>query len=290
MSQAHYPRVFVVSGPSGVGKSSIIKAAMRAVPELRLSVSLTTRAPRPGEWNGRDYIFVTKSQFEAQIRNRMFLEWARVFDNYYGTSRKQVEEILAANCHALLDVDTQGAMQIQEKTRGAVYIFIRPPSLRALRVRLEARNTETPEKIAKRLSMAQHEISYAHRYNHIVINDDLDRAVGQFLGIIRGEALQPEPFLVRGSPLTGTQGSAAASGAAPPAGALAEAAPPAPLPPTGAPAPDAEALLRALGPGYGASLHAELMALVHERIQAVVARELDGIVEETWRAVAARGR
>jgi guanylate kinase len=188
-------RVFVVSGPSGVGKSTIIRGALETDPELRLSVSSTTRAPREGEQEGRDYHFIDRAEFERMIEAGEFLEWARVYDHYYGTSRANVERILAGGHHAVLDIDTQGAMNIKGMSRGAVFIFITPPSLEALEKRLRKRGSETDSSFARRMARAEHEMSFRDRYDYLVANDDKDRAIQEFRRILSQEKQRPVPFV-----------------------------------------------------------------------------------------------
>jgi len=290
MSEPVFPRVFILSGPSGVGKSTIIKRVLAEVPNLRLSVSLTTREPRSGEVDGRDYTFVPRERFERMIEEGRFLEWARVFDNYYGTAKSQVQATLDADCHVLLDVDTQGALQIQEVTAGAVYVFIRPPSLEALRERLTGRNTETPEVLAKRLARAEHEIGLSHHYDHVIVNDDLERAVAECLAIVREEERRPVVFT-----FASDVEEQAARAAARETRAAAAAAPEA-LRPGGSPGEAVEALrarlVRAqqrlleerLTIARAAALPAEIAALVQERLEQVVRRELPRLVEDAYRA------
>jgi guanylate kinase len=188
-------RVFVVSGPSGVGKSTIIRQVLAADAELKLSVSHTTRGPRAGEQDGRDYHFISRQEFEAEIARDEFLEWAKVYDNYYGTLRKQVRQILANGQHALLDIDTQGAMRIKGMSRGAVFIFITPPSLQALEQRLRDRRSETDRSFQKRMAQAEHEMSFASQYDYVVANDEIEHAVQAFREIVEKEKRNPVEFV-----------------------------------------------------------------------------------------------
>ena len=194
MSEAPIRRVFVVSGPSGVGKSTLIRELLAADAELRLSVSSTTRAPREGEQDGRDYHFISREQFERMIGAKQFLEWARVYDNYYGTALHNVEQILKDGHHAVLDIDTQGAMHIKGMARGAVFIFITPPSLEALEERLRDRRTETDESFQRRMARAEHEMSFRDQYDYVVSNDHIRDAVQEFRRIIDAEKKRPVPF------------------------------------------------------------------------------------------------
>jgi guanylate kinase len=188
-------RVFVVSGPSGVGKSTIIRRVLEADPALKLSVSHTTRHPRQGEEDGRDYHFTSRETFEREIEADEFLEWAKVYDNYYGTSRKQVEEILAGGKHAVLDIDTQGAMAIKKISRGAVYIFITPPSIGILERRLRDRRSEDEDSFARRMAKAEHEISFSDQYDYVVPNDDVETTVKAFQDIIAQEKRKDVAFV-----------------------------------------------------------------------------------------------
>jgi len=187
-------RVFVVSGPSGVGKSTLIHEVMRRDPELKLSISSTTRGPREGEEHGRDYFFVQREEFERMIENGEFLEWAEVYDNYYGSSRQHVESILASGRHALMDVDTQGAMNIKKLCSGAVFIFIMPPSIQALEERLRDRRSETEESFQRRMAWAQHEISFKDQYDYTIANTSVDEAVEQLSRVIEAEKVKNIPF------------------------------------------------------------------------------------------------
>jgi len=188
-------RVFVVSGPSGVGKSTIIRQVLAADPELKLSVSHTTRDPRAGEQDGRDYHFISREAFVGEIEDNEFLEWAKVYDNYYGTSRKQVEQILKSGRHAVLDIDTQGAMRIKDMSRGAVFIFITPPSLQALEKRLRDRRSETDRSFQKRMAQAEHEMSFAKQYDYVVSNDEIEHAVHAFREILDKEKKKAVEFV-----------------------------------------------------------------------------------------------
>jgi guanylate kinase len=188
-------RVFVVSGPSGVGKSTIIRRVLEADSELKLSVSHTTREPRQGEQDGRDYHFIDRAEFEREIAADEFLEWAKVYDNYYGTLRKQVEQILHDGRHALLDIDTQGAMRIKGMSRGAVFIFITPPSIQALEKRLRDRKSESEQSFRRRMAQAEHEMSFAKQYDYVISNDEIETAVQAFQDILAREKSKPIDFV-----------------------------------------------------------------------------------------------
>lgn len=179
--------LYVVSGPSGVGKSTLVNAAVRAMDDLAFSVSATTRAPRPGEQDGRNYHFLTPERF-AQLRDAgAFLEWARVYDHDYGTLREPTEAALQRGQSLLLDVDVQGSRQIRERLEEAVHIFVAPPSLAALRERLIARGTDDPATIELRMRMAAQQLERCGDYDFVVVNDVLDTAMRTFQGILLAE-------------------------------------------------------------------------------------------------------
>jgi len=176
--------IFIISAPSGAGKTTLRKAALAAFADMRYSVSFTTRAPRPGEENGQDYVFVTAPEFEAGIRDGRWAEWARVHGNYYGTSADVLAQSLASGCDILLDIDVQGAQQICARFPGSVTIFIMPPSLEVLRQRLVSRGTDRPEVIAMRIENAGREMAQRDVYRHVVVNDDLETAITELIHII----------------------------------------------------------------------------------------------------------
>ena len=180
-------RLFVISAPSGAGKTTLIKQVMARFPGLSYSVSHTTRPPRPGEIHGRDYFFVSREAFRQMIAAQAWLEWAQVHANFYGTSRAFVREQLAAGKNLLLDIDVQGARQIMDSGLDSVTVFIMPPSLEVLRQRLESRGTDSPETIALRLENAKKEIAVKHLYQYVVVNDDLDTAAGRLCAIFEKE-------------------------------------------------------------------------------------------------------
>jgi guanylate kinase len=176
--------IFIISAPSGAGKTTLRKAALAVFADMRYSVSFTTRPPRPGEENGRDYVFVTVSEFEAGIRSGRWAEWACVHGNYYGTSADVLAQSLSSGCDILLDIDVQGARQICARFPESVTIFIMPPSLEVLRERLVARGTDRPEVIAMRIENAGREMAQRDVYRHVVVNDDLETAVTELIRII----------------------------------------------------------------------------------------------------------
>jgi guanylate kinase len=169
-------RLIVVSGPSGAGKSTLIKASLQAVPELAYSVSATTRGPRPGEVEGRDYIFLSREEFERWIEEGRFLEWAEYSGNLYGTPEQKVEEFLEEGKSVILELELQGARQVQLKRPDAVMVFVRAPSLEETRRRLAGRATETEEALESRLATAVGEVAARDEFDHEVINEDRERA------------------------------------------------------------------------------------------------------------------
>ncbi len=167
----------VISGFSGVGKGTIVKKLLSEHDEYAVSISATTRAPRTGETNGREYFFLTKDQFESMIKNNGLIEYAKYVDNYYGTPREYVEGKLAEGKDVILEIDAQGAMQIKRQYPDAVLIFIVPPAAEVLRKRLIGRGTESMDKITDRLKRAGEETAYIEHYDYVVVNDMLDEAV-----------------------------------------------------------------------------------------------------------------
>jgi guanylate kinase len=176
--------LFVVSAPSGAGKTTLCQAVRKQFPELRYSVSYTTRKPRTGEMDGRDYHFIDKRSFEKGVADHQWAEWAVVHGHYYGTSADFIDKELGAGHDILLDIDVQGAAQILERYPEAVTIFIEPPALETLRKRLESRNTDTPAEIERRLRVAENEMAQKNRYRHIIINDELVQAIQSLARII----------------------------------------------------------------------------------------------------------
>lgn len=176
----------VVSGPSGAGKGTICQALLEKTP-LAYSVSATTRKPRAGEVDGESYYFLSVEAFEKMIEKDELLEWAKVYDNYYGTPLKKVEEKLAAGEDILLEIDTQGAMKVREKFPEGVYIFILPPSLAELERRIRGRDTETEDVLQKRLAAAINEIEAGKCYKYVVTNDEVDGAVDSVCAILAAE-------------------------------------------------------------------------------------------------------
>ena len=176
-------RLFVISAPSGAGKTTLIQKVRNNFPSLSYSVSHTTRAPRNGEKEGQDYFFVDVPAFESLIEDGQMLEWAKVHDNFYGTSRAFVSDTLEQGESLLLDIDVQGAFQVMDSGLDPVSIFIMPPSMEELERRLTGRGTDATEVIARRLKNAQGEIQAKDRYDHVLVNDDLDRAAGELAAL-----------------------------------------------------------------------------------------------------------
>lgn len=180
--------LIVISGPSGVGKGTVRKALFeREGQDLEYSISMTTRKPREGEENGREYYFVTKEQFEEEIKKGNLLEYAEFVNNYYGTPYDKVMEKLDQGSEVVLEIEVQGAMQVKRKMPNAVFIFIAPPSYKALRERLLSRGTEDDDTVNERLAKAHREIEIASEYDYIVINDEVDNAADRIMAIIRAE-------------------------------------------------------------------------------------------------------
>jgi len=179
-------RLYVISAPSGAGKTSLVKALLAGEPRLRLSISHTTRTRRPTEAEGREYHFVSKGQFAELVQRGEFLEHAQVFDNHYGTSRAFVAGQLAQGHDVLLEIDWQGAQQVRRAMPDCVSIFVLPPARAALAERLARRATDTPEVIRRRLSDAATDMSHYGEFDYVVVNDDFERAVADLRRIVEG--------------------------------------------------------------------------------------------------------
>jgi len=180
--------LLVLAGPSGVGKGTIVAGLRERVPGLWVSVSYTTRARRPTEVDGRDYCFVSRTDFEALRDAGGFLEWFEVFGDLKGTPRGPVADHLAAGDDVLLEIDVQGALKVREQFPEAVLVFVRPPTLNDLRERLVGRGTETEAAITGRLAEAARELAQAEQFDFVVVNDDLERVVGEVAGILAGSS------------------------------------------------------------------------------------------------------
>ncbi|MGZ5093883.1 MAG: guanylate kinase [Burkholderiales bacterium] len=182
--------LFIVSAPSGAGKTSLVSALLAADPRVKKSTSYTTRAPRPGEQNGLHYHFVNQGEFDQMLGRGDLLENAFVHGNHYGTSRQNVETECDAGTDVLLEIDWQGAAQIRKLKPEAVAIFVLPPSLEVLEERLRGRAQDSPEVIAGRLAAARGEIAHASEFDYVIINDDFDRAAQDLISIVRAERLR----------------------------------------------------------------------------------------------------
>jgi guanylate kinase len=189
-SPAHKPLVYIISAPSGSGKSTLVNELLKKVSDLEFSISYTTRAPRGSETNGRQYYFVSRPEFEKMIRDGEFLEYAKVFEkDYYGTARRFLHEAEQNGRDLLLDIDVQGAAQIQQKLPDATSIFILPPDRKTLEERLRKRSEDREEVIQRRLVTATREIENYDRYNYILVNDQLEDSIKALRAIVRGERL-----------------------------------------------------------------------------------------------------
>ncbi len=186
--------LLVFSGPSGAGKGTICRAVRQGDPSLRLSVSATTRLPRKGEVDGVDYFFLKEKEFREMIANGQFLEWAEVYGNYYGTPVDFVRQELEQGRDVILEIDIQGALQVKKKFPEAVLIFIAPPSKTELITRLFARGTDSAGEVQKRINCTAAELKLADRYDYIIVNDDLDRALNKVQAIITAEKSRPRFF------------------------------------------------------------------------------------------------
>ncbi len=189
--------LFIVSAPSGAGKTSLVRALMERMDGIAFSVSHTTRPPRPGEVDGRDYHFVDRARFEAMIADGAFVEHARVFDNYYGTARASVEEQRATGLDVVLDIDWQGARQVREAWPDAIDIFILPPSRDALEERLRGRGQDSDEVIARRMRDAVSEARHYDEYQYLIINDEFDTALDELRAIFLAQRLKRQPQALR---------------------------------------------------------------------------------------------
>lgn len=179
--------LIVVSGASGTGKGTVCKKILGDMPEIYYSISATTRQPRPGETDGVEYFFITREEFKTWIAEDKFLEYAEVYGNFYGTPLHKIEERLSRGENVLLEIDTQGALNVMAKVPDGIYIFLLPPSLEELKNRIKNRGTETPETLERRLNAAKSEIEIGKKYQYVVINDTVDEAVKKIKAIIAAE-------------------------------------------------------------------------------------------------------
>ena len=206
MSAKKLGSAIIISGPSGVGKSTVCSKVREQFPEMEFSISCTTRKPRPGEVDGVHYYYLSKEEFEQRIANGEFIEYARVFDNIYGTLASEVIDRVTNGKDVFLDIDVQGAIQIQQAAeknellkKVCEFILLAPPDLATLENRLRSRASDSEEQIEMRLAKARYELSFFRKYNYLVINDNLDKAVADTVAIIRSTGLHtdrlPEDFL-----------------------------------------------------------------------------------------------
>jgi guanylate kinase len=183
----------VISGPSGVGKGTVRKALFEIEGhDLVYSISMTTRPPREGEVDGEDYYFVSKEEFERRIKEDKFLEYAEFVGNYYGTPKDKIDEQIDLGKEVVLEIEVQGALQVREKAKDGVFIFIAPPTKEALFRRLLRRGTDDPKSIQKRMDKAEREFPLAHKYDYIVVNDEVTNAADRIIAIIRAEHAKTE--------------------------------------------------------------------------------------------------
>jgi guanylate kinase len=180
------PKVFVITGPSGVGKGTLIRGLLEQLPELELSVSATTRAPRPGERPGADYHFLSAPEFDRRAAAGEFVEHATYSGNRYGTLRSDLERRLSTGTPVVLEIEVQGARQVRETMPDAIQVFIAPPSRDALRARLVGRGTDPPEQVDERMRTADRELESQPEFGHVVVNDRLEEATDELVRIVRG--------------------------------------------------------------------------------------------------------
>ena len=185
-------RLFVVSAPSGAGKTTVVERLIQLMPDLRMSRSYTSRPARPGEEDGVDYNFVSRDRFEAMVAGDQFLEWADVFGNLYGTSTVDTERALAAGTDLVLVIDVQGARQVRRQRPSVASVFVLPPSLDALETRLRGRSKDSEEQVRRRLETARQEVSAVSEYDYVLINDEVDGCVERLRAIVVAERAKPD--------------------------------------------------------------------------------------------------
>ncbi len=188
--QNHQAQMFIVSAPSGAGKTSLVRRAIEELSELTVAVSHTTRPQRPGERDGVDYCYVTREQFEEMIDSDRFLEYAEVFGNYYGTSMEEVTAALASGTDVILEIDWQGAAQVRQKLEDVISIFILPPSRNTLIARLRGRGQDSEDVIESRTAEAVREMQQYHRADYLIINDDFDQALAELKAVVLSHRVQ----------------------------------------------------------------------------------------------------
>lgn len=193
--------LFMVSAPSGAGKSSLVNGLLKLEPELKLSISFTTRPPRPGEENGREYHFVSADDFLTRKNRGEFLEFAEVHGNYYGTSKILIQEAMAAGTDILLEIDWQGAQQVKKQFPSVASIFILPPSIEALEERLNKRGQDSQEVISRRILAAGGEMAHAPDFEYVIINQDFEKALSELVAIVRATRCRTSQQTVRNAAL-----------------------------------------------------------------------------------------
>jgi guanylate kinase len=191
-SSARRGRLFVVSAPSGAGKTTVVERVIQLMPDLRMSRSYTSRPARPGETDGVDYHFVSRDRFEAMIAGDQFLEWADVFGNFYGTSTVDTERALAAGIDLVLVIDVQGARQVRRHRPSVASVFVLPPSFEVLESRLRGRSKDSEEQIRRRLETARREVVAVPEYDYVVVNDEIDACVERLRAVIVAERAKPD--------------------------------------------------------------------------------------------------
>jgi guanylate kinase len=181
--------LFIVAAPSGAGKTTLVSLLLENDPQIRVSISHTTRVPRPGEENGREYHFIDVPAFLEKVQHGEFLEWAEVHGNYYGTSKKWIESEMSSGRDVLLEIDWQGAQQVRKSFSKAIGIFVLPPSMEVLKARLSGRGTDSAEVIARRIAAAHDEMRHVDEFDYVIINDDLQQASGDLQSIVTASRL-----------------------------------------------------------------------------------------------------